>query len=341
MSKKTIIIISIVAVVVILTSVGLGVYFGLTVGKDKNNEGYYLLCYFTGNDPSEERVHFAFSDDGYKFTDINNGFPMIRQTLGTGCCRDPFVFRANGKFYVIATDMKSELGWNSNHAMVIWESKNLIYWENERIIDIKVKDGYEATNRTWAPQVIYDEAVGKYMVYWSHCLETNWETYLVYAYLNDDFTDIGEIKTLYKPSSGGNAIDGDIIFENGKYYLYYKDEDKHNICYVYSDKLTGPYIEPEKNVVSKTSKDVEGNCMYKLKGTDTYLMIMDAYSNDKYLMQSTNVSSMVEFMPVRGYEYKFPKNIRHASVLELEQEEYYTLKSYYTSCGMWTKEDWT
>ena len=337
-NKVLLIIIAILSAIVLLASIGLAIYAGLTAKKVETEDAYYLLCYFTGNDPSQERVCFATSEGGYRFNALNNGYPMIKQELGTGCSRDPYVFRANGKYYVIATDMKSELGWDSNYSMVIFESSNLITWGNERIINIKSKPGYEATNRTWAPQVIYDEEVGKYMVYWSHCLETNWETYLVYAYLNDDFTDIGEIKTLYKPTSGGNAIDGDIIYENGRYYLYYKDEDKHNICYVYSENLTGPYVEPQDNVVSKTSKDVEGSCMYKLKGTDTYLMIMDAYSDKKYFMQETKVNSMTDFKMVRRWAYKFPKNIRHASVLELTKEEYYTLLNWNTSVGMWHEE---
>ena len=143
MSKKAIIIISIVAAIVILTTIGLSIYVGLTVGKVKVEEGYYLLCYFTGNNPEQERVCFATSDDGYKFYALKNGLPMIEQTLGTGCCRDPFVFRADGKYYVIATDMKSEMGWDSNHAMVIFESEDLIQWGNERIIDIKSKVNHQ------------------------------------------------------------------------------------------------------------------------------------------------------------------------------------------------------
>ena len=31
----------------------------------------YLFCYFVGNEPSEETVHFAVSEDGYNFTAIN------------------------------------------------------------------------------------------------------------------------------------------------------------------------------------------------------------------------------------------------------------------------------
>ena len=53
----------------------------------------YLFCYFTGNLPKEESVHFAVSEDGYNFTALNNNEPVIKQMLGRKCCRDPYVFR--------------------------------------------------------------------------------------------------------------------------------------------------------------------------------------------------------------------------------------------------------
>ena len=340
MNKNVLIVVSILVVAVVLLTLFVAIYFGLTQGRIKDSEdGYYLLCYFTGNDPSEERVCFAISEDGYRYDTLNAGHPMIKQTLGTGCSRDPYVFRANGKYYVIATDMKSNDGWNSNHAMIIFESNDLINWGNERVIDIKAKEGYEATCRTWAPQVIYDEKANKYMVYWSHCLETNWETYMVWAYLNDDFTDIGEIHTLYQPVSKKDAIDGDIVYENGTYYLYYKDEKESEICYVTSNTLTGPYSGTEGNKVSLSSQEVEGSCMYRLLGTDTYLMIMDQFHKDgKYYMQSTTIDSMVKFKKVRSSAFKFPKGIRHASVMSITKDEYYELKNWNTSVGMWSEE---
>ena len=91
----------------------------------------YLFCYFTGNKPEEERVHFAVSDDGYSFKALNSGRPVITQTSGKGCCRDPFILRGNdGIFHIIATDMKSEDGWANNNSMVVWDSEDLINWKN-------------------------------------------------------------------------------------------------------------------------------------------------------------------------------------------------------------------
>ena len=96
----------------------------------------YLFCYFTGNLPEEESVHFALSDDGYHFFVLNKNNPVITQILGKKSCRDPFIFRdENNVFHIIATDMRCHDGWNSNTSMVIWDSTDLISWENERIID--------------------------------------------------------------------------------------------------------------------------------------------------------------------------------------------------------------
>ena len=67
----------------------------------------YLFCYFTGNEPQNESVHFAVSTDGYNFTALNNNEPVIKQTLGKKCCRDPYIFRGqDGIFHIIATDMR-------------------------------------------------------------------------------------------------------------------------------------------------------------------------------------------------------------------------------------------
>ena len=40
-------------------------------------EGYYLMAYFSGNTPEEERISFAVSDDGYNYTPLNDGRAMV------------------------------------------------------------------------------------------------------------------------------------------------------------------------------------------------------------------------------------------------------------------------
>ena len=124
----------------------------------------YLFCYFVGNAPEEERVHFAVSDDGYNFNALNGNRSVIKQNLGKRCCRDPFIFRnKDGRFHIIATDMRSADGWANNNSMVVWDSDDLINWKNERIIDFSQFDSTKNANRVWAPQVIFDKAKDEYM----------------------------------------------------------------------------------------------------------------------------------------------------------------------------------
>ena len=59
-----------------------------------STEGAYLFCYFVGNSPEEQTIHFAVSSDGYNFEALNGNEAVIDQTKGTGCVRDPYIFKA-------------------------------------------------------------------------------------------------------------------------------------------------------------------------------------------------------------------------------------------------------
>src|SRR5687767_2389646 len=106
----------------------------------------YLFTYFTGNSKSDEAIRFALSNDGYNFRALNNNNPVISSGTisSTGGVRDPHIIRgADGKtFYMVATDMVSDLGWNSNRAMVLLKSTDLITWTSSLLI---IQTRYPAT----------------------------------------------------------------------------------------------------------------------------------------------------------------------------------------------------
>lgn len=291
----------------------------------QSTNGKYLMVYFTGNEPDEERIRFAVSEDGYNFEPLNDNNPVIVQNLGTQSVRDPYIFKAqDGKgYYIIGTDMRSENGWASNNSFVIWYSSDLVEWKDERIIDVS-EYGLPYTVRAWAPQVIWDNSVGKYMIYWANAQndpQTGWTTTVMwYAYSSDLKTLDSEPQILYAPSNGRDAIDGDIVFKDGKYYMYYKDEFDKKICYVYSENVAGPYTEPEQNQVSVYYTNVEGNFIYNIAGTDEYVMMIDCYSDGKFVMQQT--SDMVNFKRVAPLDYSLDFSPRHGSVIHISDSEY-------------------
>lgn len=284
-------------------------------------EGKYLFCYFVGNEPEQERIHLAVSDDGYHFEALNKNEPVIIQTKGKQCVRDPFILRGeDGFFYIIGTDMKSEEGWVSNHALVTWKSEDLINWTDETIIDIRDFGGELATTtRAWAPQAIWDSEQKQYMVYWATSTEANDSAAMYYAY-TDDFKTMTEPQILYA-RPGIQTIDGDIAYNeaNGKYYLYFKHDEDQTIAFVASDKLTGPYSDPPVTV-SLAPSGVEGSSIYNITGTDVWVMIMDEYGKGRYFAQQT--TDFENFTKLKRSDYDFAVNPRHGSVIAISDAEY-------------------
>lgn len=290
----------------------------------------YLFCYFVGNMPEEESVHFAVSSDGYNFEPLNKNEPVIKQKLVKKCCRDPFIFRDEKNiFHIIATDMRCHDGWNSNNSMVVWDSNDLLYWENERIIDFSRFESTKNADRVWAPEVISDNKKGEYMIYWTHNnSDDDLDTITWYAYTKDFATLTTEPKVLFRPKSGMCAIDADIIEKDGRYYLYQADGEKEAICYAVSDNADGPYHEPDNNKISVADVALEGNCIYQIHGTDKYVLIADQFRTGGYFMQET--TDMIHFKKVD--EASFSLNHlkpRHGSVLHITDAEYRRLIEYY------------
>ena len=282
----------------------------------------YLFCHFVGNGENQERIHFAVSKDGFNFRPLNNNEPVIIQTKGKKCVRDPYILKGeDGNYYIIGTDMRCEEGWTSNHALVTWKSADLVNWTDETIIDIRDFGGeYANTNRAWAPQAIWDKSRGSYMVYWANSTAENDVAAMYYAY-TDDFRTMTKPELLYE-RKGIQTIDGDIVYneENGYFYLYFKHDEDQTIAYVKSKSLNGPY-EDNSVVVSLSKHGVEGSSMYKLSGSDTWIMIMDEYGTGNFFMQTTK--DMENFTAVDSDKYSFDGvRPRHGSVVAISDDDY-------------------
>ena len=296
--------------------------------KVKSKYGKYLFVYFVGNGEGEERLHFAVSENGYDFRPLNNNEAVITQTKGKKCVRDPYAFRGvDGRVYIVGTDMKCEEGWESNHALVTWCSDDLINWTDETIIDIcDLGEKYKNTTRAWAPQAMWDEEEKAYMLYWAHSTKEHNTAGLYYAYTRDMKTLITEPKPLYCRDI--QTIDGDIAYNeaDGLYYLFFKHDEDQTIAYVTSKSLNGPY-EDKPVVVSLAPSGVEGSQIYRINGTDTWLLIMDEYGKGRFFMQQTE--NFRDYLPVARDDYEMDFSPRHGSVMAITDEEYERLLGYW------------
>ena len=293
----------------------------------------YLFTYFTGNAPEKEQICYALSDDGYNYTPLNGGNPVISSdTIAyTQCVRDPHILRCeDGKtFYMVVTDMKSSLGWASNRGMVLLKSTDLVNWQHSAInFPTKYPKQWGNVTRVWAPETIFDRNAGKYMVFYS--LRTNDEDSfdrIYYSYVNDDFTDLeGEPQYLF--DRGTATIDGDIVYNpsDGLYHLFFKSEGGRGIFQATSKTLTA---EPGKPLgsqwtvheahVDQTEVQVEGVGVCQSIDGKSWIVMYDCYTSHYYQFCKSPDLKHFEVVQNTATEGKFTP--RHGTIIPITQAE--------------------
>ncbi len=299
-------------------------WFSLPMNAEESPMSAYLFAYFTGNDKRDEAIKFAVSRDGLNYTALNDNCPIIDSRLisETGGVRDPHIIRTeDGKhFYMVVTDMVSANGWDSNRGLTLLKSDDLINWTPSVINIQKRYKGQENLKRVWAPQTIYDRDAKKYLVYWS-MQHGNGPDIIYYAYANDDFTDfIGKPKPLFIPKDKKSCIDGDIVYKDGVYHMFYKTEGHGNgIKKATTKKLTsGKWIE-SPDYKQQTDKAVEGAGTFKLIDSDKYILMYDVYMNGQY--QFTESTDLDNFKVIDS-SISMDFHPRHGTVMQITEDEY-------------------
>ncbi|MDQ1769278.1 family 43 glycosylhydrolase [Labilibaculum sp. A4] len=310
------------------------VLFGCSSDKTGNDTSAYLFAYFTGNAPGEEAIHFAVSEDGYHYRALNNNKAVIdsKQISTSGGVRDPHILRGeDGKtFYMVATDLYvPEMGWK-NYAMVLMKSTDLINWTSSVVnIPKAFPDQFGDVWRVWAPQTIYDEEAGKYMVYFS-MIQKDGPDIIYYAYANSDFTALEEApKQLFFNPANNACIDADIIKKDGKFYLFHKSESGDpGIKLAVSDKLTEGYEFVNTDRVDRETENVEGSGVFKLNNSNEWILMYDVYGLGRY--QFTK-SSDFETFTVIDQDISMNFHPRHGTVMPITDKELKLLVSTYSN----------
>lgn len=293
--------------------------------EDPNEMVAYLFTYFNSNAPEDEQICYAISDDGYNYTPLNNGMPVIESdTIAlTQCVRDPHILRCeDGKtFYMVVTDMRSSMGWASNRGMVLLKSTDLINWQHSTVnFPTRYTKTWKNVIRVWAPETIYDHKVGKYMVFYS-LRTSDHDSYdkIYYQYANKDFTDLeGEPKWLF--DAGNATIDGDIVFNEADqlYHLFYKQESGRGIYQAVAKNLTDKWQMLDGNV-EQTKEAVEGVGVCKAIDGKSWIIMYDCYGAHHY--QFCRSEDLKTFQFVQNTETKGKFTPRHGTIIPITRAE--------------------
>ena len=282
----------------------------------------YLFAYFTDKNENRNGMHLAWSEDGYTWNPIGPEHSFLKSDYGTWHAdkrmRDPFVMQGpDGLWHCIWT-----LNWDGN-AIGYACSKDLVHWSRQSYP--KVMEGYEVRN-CWAPEMIYDEENGQYVIYWASTIKENgeWKTepgekydHRMYYTTTKDFKTFSPAKIFFDP--GHNVIDVTIQKKDGKYYMLYKDERiwpkaKKELSVAVSDHAAGPYI-PTGDKPFATDW-VEGPAVCPLSD-GSYVVYMDAYTRHRYEAKRTRDFHTWEDVTDC---ISIPKDAKHGSIITVSEE---------------------
>lgn len=296
-----------------------------TTATSDNEMVAYLFTYFNSNAPEDEQICYAISDDGYNYTPLNHGLPVISSdTIAlTQCVRDPHILRCeDGKtFYMVCTDMRSQLGWSSNRGIVLLKSTDLIHWQHSTVnFPTRYTKTWKNVIRVWAPETIYDRQAGKYMVFYSlRTSDPGSFDRIYYQYANSDFTDLeGEPRWLFDARNA--TIDGDIVYNEADqlYHLFYKQESGRGIYQAVAKNLTDRWQMIDGHV-EQTEEAVEGVGVCKALDGKSWIIMYDCYSNGHY--QFCRSEDLKTFQFVQNTETKGKFTPRHGTIIPITLAE--------------------
>ncbi|MEV6643126.1 family 43 glycosylhydrolase [Amycolatopsis sp. NPDC051371] len=306
----------------------------------------YSFFYFTGEGTSDgEQIYSALSkgNDPLNWSELNNGRPVLKSSLGELGVRDPFILRSpdGDKFYLLATDLRiyAGRGWDAaqrsgSRSIMVWESTDLAHWSRQRSVQVSPP----TAGNTWAPEASWDAKRGTYVVYWASKLYADndpnhtGDSYnrMMYA-TTRDFVTFSAPQVWNDP--GYSVIDSTVIKDQDTYYRFTKDERNNTSStpcskFITEEKSTD-LLEPHYGFVADcigkataTSPGLsagEGPTGFKSNTENKWYLFIDEFGGRGYVpFESTDLNSGKWTMSAGAH---LPASPRHGTVLPVTQAE--------------------
>ena len=317
----------------------------------------YLMVFHQDEDHC---LHAAISRDGYTFTALNDGKPIIAgDTIADQKgIRDPHIYRGpDGGFYLAMTDLHiyaqrdgyrdtewerdgKTYGWGNNRGLVLMKSFDLIHWTRTNIRFDQMSKEFAQIGCAWAPETVYDPVTGRMMIYFTMRFGTE-QNRLYYVYVNQDFNRIESIpQILFEYPSGASAIDGDITpiwneeRQKMEYHLFYvAHESGSGIKQAVSDRIDGGYrFDPRW--IDFEPVACEAPNVWKRIGEDKWVLMYDIFGINPHNFGFVETSDFVHFKNLGRFNEGVMKTTnfrspKHGAVIHLTQEEADRLENYW------------
>lgn len=304
----------------------------------------YLMVYFKDE---THGLYMALSPDGYTFTDVNNGEPVMSAdtVAAQKGIRDPHIMRGpDNLFYLTMTDLHifalrdsvretdwerdgKEFGWGNNRNIIMMKSPDLIHWD---ISNFRLDTAFpqlDSIGCAWAPQTVYDEEADKLMVYFTMRFK-NGLNRLYYSYADKEFTKMETLPELLfqYPKDGISYIDADITKVGDTYRMFYTPQDGQvGVKQAVSDKINSGY-EYLHEWRDPEARACEAPNLWKRIGEDKWVLMYDVYTLRPNNMGFSETSDFENFTDLGHFNKGVMKTSnfsspKHGAVIHLTKKE--------------------
>jgi len=312
-----------------LALVGIGLQGAAMVSTE---DKVYLFSYFSNKSANGRRgeaagLHLAWSEDGKKWTALNNDQPFLVPSVGKKqLMRDPSICRGpDGVYHLVWTT-----SWNDRiigHA----SSRDLIHWSDQQAIPVMEHE--PTAKNCWAPEVTYNADDGLFYIYWATTIPGRHTPagHRIYATTTKDWKEFSKTRLWYDP--GICTIDSALVRDPStrEWLLVSKygiDNENGN------RKASGLNIGllRVKNLAEGPSAKI-GQCITPdwtegpspLFVGDSLYVYFDCYNQGRYgAVRSDDHGRTWKNV---SNEISFPKGVRHGTALEVPRKLVEQLKA--------------
>ena len=304
----------------------------------------YLFVHFREKaTPDGEQVYFGLSRDAFHWEAVNNGRPVLWALYGDKGVRDHTITRdaANGKFYILATDLSlcygmrsqyhgswEEISVKGSHDLALWESGDLVHWTEQRMVRV----GTERLGCCWAPDVLTLDD-GSFLLHWSSPVaDDGYAKKRIFCRRTRDFVTFSDAEQLYEKEE--DIIDSAMYEEDGVFYLFVKSgSNPSGMILLRSDAPTGPFTRVE--VFDEAMKEYHNGLYEAPTAVRTedgrWCLFIDYYgvrgAGQGYVPFVADSLREANFRRADA-EFSFPYGFKHGTILKITDEEYERIRSF-------------
>jgi hypothetical protein len=221
----------------------------------------------------------------------------------------------------------------------------LVNWGSQRHVKVSPNNA----GNTWAPEAHWDSTINAYVVYWASKLydTTNDPNKQASQHQRMLYATTTDFKTFSSPqiwqNTGVSRIDSTVLFNNGIYHRFTKDEGGQSGCVDIiqekSNRLRNTTTTTNKGYTQVTTclgrnagtGAVEGPTAFKSNPNDVngskFYLFVDEYGNRGYIpLETADIANPAWKV---SSSYSLPRSPRHGTVLPITAAELARIKAAY------------